>query len=102
MKITVEVDCTPDEARQFLGLPDVKPLQQAAIARLEKRMAEATNSLSPDALMKSWLAFVPQSPDQMRDIFASLFRSPVSTRAQSKSDAPASSETPTPSPQITQ
>jgi hypothetical protein len=34
MKITVEVECTPEEARQFLGLPDVKPLQTIAMAQL--------------------------------------------------------------------
>ena len=32
MKITVEIDCTPDEARQFLGLPDMKPMQAALMA----------------------------------------------------------------------
>lgn len=31
MKITVEIDCTPDEARHFAGLPDVVPMQQAII-----------------------------------------------------------------------
>ncbi|MFY9972047.1 MAG: DUF6489 family protein, partial [Roseiarcus sp.] len=28
MKITVDVDCTPLEARQFMGLPDVEPMQK--------------------------------------------------------------------------
>jgi hypothetical protein len=111
MKITVEVDCTPDEARQFFGFPDVKLLQQAAMAPLEKRLAEAANAFSPEALMRSWLSFVPQSPDQMRDILAAMF-APISTRAQGRSDAPTSGETsPPPSeqgrtepgaPQITQ
>ena len=31
MKITIEIDCTPDEARQFVGLPDVKPMQAAQV-----------------------------------------------------------------------
>ena len=26
MKINVEIDCTPQEARQFFGLPDVQPM----------------------------------------------------------------------------
>ncbi|MET0137888.1 MAG: DUF6489 family protein [Sphingobium sp.] len=26
MKVTVDVDCTPAEARAFLGLPDVTPI----------------------------------------------------------------------------
>ena len=38
MKITVDVDCTPLEARQFMGLPDVEPMQKAAMAEIEKRM----------------------------------------------------------------
>ena len=48
MMIKVEVDCTPDEASQFLGLPDVKPLQTIAMAQLEKQLAEATGLLSPE------------------------------------------------------
>ena len=32
MKITVDVDCTPQEARAFMGLPDVTPLNEHLIA----------------------------------------------------------------------
>ncbi len=28
MKFRVEVDCTPVEARQFVGLPNVEPMQR--------------------------------------------------------------------------
>ena len=28
MKVNVEIDCTPEEARAFFGLPDVAPLQE--------------------------------------------------------------------------
>ena len=34
VKITIEVGCTPEEARVFCGLPDVKPMQEAVMARL--------------------------------------------------------------------
>ena len=34
MKVTIEIDCTPDEARVFMGLPDVKPMQAAVMASL--------------------------------------------------------------------
>ena len=93
MKITVEVECTPDEARQFLGLPDVKPLQTIAMARLEKQITEAASLLSPEALIKTWLSFVPQSPEQIRDIVASLFRSPFS--GSSHGDRPREATAPT-------
>ena len=35
MKITVDVDCTPEEARRFLGLPDVAPMQEAMMAQMQ-------------------------------------------------------------------
>lgn len=31
MKVTVDVDCTPAEARAFLGLPDVSPIHDKYI-----------------------------------------------------------------------
>ena len=35
MKIKIEVDCTPEEARNFFGLPNVKPMQEAVMAESE-------------------------------------------------------------------
>jgi hypothetical protein len=75
MKLTVEVDCTPEEARRFLGLPDVKPLQAAAMAKIEKQMLEAADALSGEALLKAWFALVPQSPEQFRELFGKMFKS---------------------------
>jgi len=70
MKITVDVDCTPDEARQFLGLPDVKPLQAAVLAKMEAQMITAAGALSPDAVLKSWFTAMPQGAEQMQKLFA--------------------------------
>ena len=38
MKVTIDVDCTPEEARAFLGLPDVQPLQEEMMAALRDRI----------------------------------------------------------------
>ena len=35
MKVTIEVDCTPLEAREFMGLPDVQPMQTAMMEKLQ-------------------------------------------------------------------
>ncbi|MHC2018915.1 DUF6489 family protein [Methylobacterium sp. CM6247] len=73
MKVTVEVDCTPEEARQFMGLPDVKPMQAAIMAEMEKRVLDEMNRFSPEALLKSWMTLIPQSPEQMQAAFTKLF-----------------------------
>lgn len=57
MKINIEIDCTPEEARAALGLPDLKPMQDAMTAELEERMRTAMQSLDAEALMKMWAPF---------------------------------------------
>lgn len=43
MKINVEIDCTPEEARQFLGLPDVSQANQFYVDAIAKGMKGAAN-----------------------------------------------------------
>ncbi|KAB1073169.1 DUF6489 family protein [Methylobacterium planeticum] len=74
MKVTVEIDCTPVEARQFFGLPDVQPMQSAVMAEVERRMLAEMDRFSPETLMKSWLSFTPQSAEQASELFMNLFR----------------------------
>ncbi|MDR2857925.1 MAG: DUF6489 family protein [Novosphingobium sp.] len=38
MKVNVEIDCTPEEARRFLGLPDVSQANEAYVAAMVKAM----------------------------------------------------------------
>jgi hypothetical protein len=54
MKVTVDVDCTPEEARRFLGLPDLGPVHQAYVERMQKAV---TDTISPESfaeLARSW------------------------------------------------
>lgn len=38
MKVNVEIDCTPEEARSFLGLPDVTKINEAYVDAVLKAM----------------------------------------------------------------
>ena len=58
MKITINVDCTPAEAREFLGLPDLRPLQAAWLAEVEKRLIADVQKFSPEGIARSWLSGV--------------------------------------------
>lgn len=75
MKVTIEIDCTPDELRQTIGLPDMKPMQEAVMARMEAQMMEAAGRFSPDALLRSWMSLVPQTPEQLKEVIGRFFRS---------------------------
>jgi hypothetical protein len=43
MKFTVDVDCTPEEARAFLGLPDLKPIHDVYIKAVMEAVSGQTN-----------------------------------------------------------
>ena len=66
MKFTVEVDCTPAEARAFLGLPDLEPLNERLVEEMVNRTEANINMLQPEELMKSWMSWGTQAQDQFR------------------------------------
>jgi hypothetical protein len=72
MKVNVEIDCTPLEARQFFGLPDVQPMQTAVMEKLQNQMMANIQKVSPEALMQSWLTFDPKIAERFSDIFLTM------------------------------
>lgn len=75
MKVTIDIDCTPEEARTFLGLPDVQPLQAAMMAELEKRMRSNIEQMDPETMLRTWLPAGLQGLEQMQKLFWSQLAS---------------------------
>jgi hypothetical protein len=69
MKVTIDIDCTPQEARTFFGLPDVEPMQKALMQQLQDRMQQNLAAMEPEALMKTWLPVSIQSFEQLQKMF---------------------------------
>ena len=44
MKVTVELDCTPEEARKMMGLPDVNKLNETYVKEVAKFL-QGSNSV---------------------------------------------------------
>lgn len=55
MKVNIEMDMTPEEARAFMGLPDVAPLQQRMMDDMQARFKAAFDANDPEAMMKAWM-----------------------------------------------
>ena len=71
MKITMNVDCTPEEARAFLGLPDVKPMQEQLMQEVQERMAANIRAMEPEAMLRTWLPATLKGFEQLQEIFMS-------------------------------
>ena len=72
MKVNIEVDCTPDEARRFLGLPDVAPMQQTVMEAMEKRLVDTIASTDAQKLMDQWLPLGTKGLEQWQSLWTQL------------------------------
>jgi hypothetical protein len=62
MKVNIEMEMTPEEARAFMGLPDVAPLQQQMLEEMQGRMRAAFDAGDPEGMMKAWMPFLGSGP----------------------------------------
>jgi hypothetical protein len=75
MKMNIQIDMTPDEARKFLGLPDVSKAQDRMMAEFEKRMKAAIDLNDPEAMMRAWMPLGGQSFEPFQQFQKFMFDS---------------------------
>ncbi|MCG5509864.1 DUF6489 family protein [Ectothiorhodospira lacustris] len=73
MKVTVELDATPEELRAFLGLPDVAPLQKEMMDDLARRIREGQQGYESLTLMQPMLQSGIANMDAMQKLFWQAF-----------------------------
>ncbi|MCP5368828.1 MAG: hypothetical protein H6907_01930 [Hyphomicrobiales bacterium] len=86
MKISVDIDCTPEEARTFLGLPDVKPMQESLLREVEARMKKNLAVMEPEAMFKIWMPAGLQGLEQLQKMFWSQMTKGAAAAAGKKPD----------------
>jgi len=67
MKVHVDFEMTPEEARKLMGLPDVSAMQKKLVAEMERRMMAALDSTAdPEAMLKTWFTWGNQGFEQFQ------------------------------------
>ena len=69
MKIKLDIDCTPEEVREFFGLPEVKPLQEELLKEVQERLRANIKAMDPEAMLKTWLPTTLKGFEQLQEIF---------------------------------
>lgn len=77
MKISVDVDCTPEEARAFLGLPDVSAMNAVMVEEMTKQMTANMGAMDADTLVRNWMSFGGEWQKQMMDLMSQSSASPT-------------------------
>ncbi len=86
MNVKIDIDCTPEEARTFLGLPDVKPLQETMLKELEERMRANLQAMDPETMFKTWLPVGMPASVQGWEQLQRMFWSQMSGTEEDKKD----------------
>jgi hypothetical protein len=81
MKVNVEIDVTPQEARTFFGLPDVKPLQDEMLDSIRQKMRAGVEGFDPLSLLKPFLPQNMQTVDMLQKSFWKGFSGLVKEKA---------------------
>lgn len=65
MKINIDLEITPAELREAIGLPDVKEVQDRWISKIEDKVGEEIEKLSPELIAQRWMGALAPNPDLM-------------------------------------
>ncbi len=74
MKLSIDIDCSPQEARAFLGLPDVEEMQKEMTEEVQKQLRAHIAAMDPEALMKTWMPMGTKAFETFRDAFMQGFQ----------------------------
>jgi hypothetical protein len=81
MKFHIDIECTPEEARLTLGLPDVRPVQEMMMKEMEERMRKGLAAMDPEQIMKLWMPSSLEGWENMQKLFWSQFGSALRAAA---------------------
>ena len=69
MKINVEIDCTPEEARRFMGLPDLAPVHEKYLAMLSTAMDGGVAQDLVETMVRGWMPMSEAGMGMWRQMF---------------------------------
>ncbi len=71
MKLTLDIDCTPQEARTFLGLPDVEALNTLIVEEITARAKDRMDTLAdPEQFVAQMMSMGGKSMETVQAMMA--------------------------------
>jgi hypothetical protein len=69
MRLTINIDCTPEEARAFFGMPDVAPLNEMVIGEMTRRARENLDTLAdPERFFTQMMSMGGKGLEQFQNL----------------------------------
>ena len=77
MKISIDIECSPEEARRFLGLPDVASVQDIVMDQVKSQVSSNLKAMDPESLMQAWVPQGFKGLEELQKAFWSQMAKPA-------------------------
>lgn len=97
MKINIDIEMTPEEARKVIGLPDLAPMQEELVAQISDQIKRNVAYVDPELLVKLALPVGVEGIDKLQKLFWGVAKSAVGgggVEEGPESDSPAPKKAP--------
>jgi hypothetical protein len=69
MNVTVNIDCTPEEARRFMGLPDMSGVHALYLDKIKRSIDEGITPETIETMMRAWAPMGEAGMNMWRQMF---------------------------------
>ncbi len=81
MRLTINVDLTPQEARAFFGMPDVEPLNEMVVAEMMSRAKDQMDTLAdPERFLARWMEMSGKGMDAFQGLIGAAMNAGASAK----------------------
>ena len=88
MKVEIEIDLTPEEARTLLGLPDLQPLHDIYLNRMKNFVEKGVTPDMMADMVKNWSSFGGAGMGLIQQVLGGMASGLGGSARRSDADAP--------------
>ncbi len=76
MKMTIDIECTPEEVRRLFGLPDVSGINDLVVDEMTRRAKENIDTLAdPERFVSQWMDMSGRGFEQFQSLMGAAIKS---------------------------
>ena len=76
MRLTINIDCTPEEARAFFGMPNVEPLNGMIVDEMTRRAKDNIDTLAdPERFFTQIMTMSGKGMEQFQNLMGAAMAS---------------------------
>jgi Family of unknown function (DUF6489) len=100
MKVSIEIDLTPQEARELLGMPNITAIQEVFVGMAKDKLESTSSLVDLEPMIKTWTGIGGAATDALGALMGAALKvatsdggaksSPNSGFEKSKTDKPTS------------